>query len=167
MAEHPDITLIKRGYEAFNNADVATLSEIIAADAQQHMVGDNLVSGDYKGVESILGFYGRLAELTNGTYGVDIESMFTDGEGKVVVIHNQRGERNGTQLTDAPGADLHGRRRQDRRVARHHRGSRGRRRVLGLSRTTAPLDRFGRVGHTNGRPRCGPPVRAVGGGTGI
>ena len=98
MAEHPDITLIKRGYEAFNNADVATLSEIIAADAQQHMVGDNLVSGDYKGVESILGFYGRLAELTNGTYGVDIESMFTDGEGKVVVIHNQRGERNGTQL---------------------------------------------------------------------
>jgi hypothetical protein len=99
MAEHPDITLIKRGYAAFNNADVATLSEIIASDAQQHMVGNNIVSGDYKGLENILGFYGKLAELTNGTYGVEIESMFTDGAGKVVVVHTQRGERNGKQLT--------------------------------------------------------------------
>ena len=99
MAEHPDITLIRKGYEAFNNADVAALSELIAADAVQHMVGDNLVSGDHKGLENILGMYGKLAELTNGTYGVDVESMFTDGNGKVVVVHRQRGERNGKQLS--------------------------------------------------------------------
>ncbi|HZP29180.1 MAG TPA: nuclear transport factor 2 family protein [Acidimicrobiia bacterium] len=98
MAEHPDITLIRKGYEAFNRADVATLSEILASDVEQHMVGDNLVSGDYKGRDNVLGFYGKLAELTGGTYGCDIESMFTDGRGKVVVVHRQRGERNGRTI---------------------------------------------------------------------
>jgi ketosteroid isomerase-like protein len=99
MAEHPDITLIRKGYDAFNRADVATLSEILASDVEQHMVGDNLLSGDYKGLDNVLGFYGKLAELTGGTYGCDVESMFTDGCGKVVVVHRQRGERNGRTIT--------------------------------------------------------------------
>src|SRR5689334_14631013 len=98
MAKHPDITLIRKGYDAFNRADVATLSEILASDVEQHMVGDNQVSGDYKGRDNVLGFYGRLAELTGGTYGVDIESVFTDGRGKVVVVHGQRGERDGRTI---------------------------------------------------------------------
>ena len=99
MAEHPDITLIRKGYDAFNRADVATLSEILASDVEHHMFGDSQVSGDYKGLDDVLGFYGRLAELTGGTYGCDIESMFTGGNGKVVVVHRQRGERNGRQIT--------------------------------------------------------------------
>jgi ketosteroid isomerase-like protein len=98
MAEHPDITLIRKGYDAFNRADVAALSELLASDVEQHMVGDNLVSGDYKGLDNVLGFYGKLAELTGGTYGVDIESAFTDGRGKVVIVHRQRGERNGRTI---------------------------------------------------------------------
>ena len=68
MAEHPDVTLVKRGYEAFNSADIATLTELIADDAVQTMVGDNLVSGEFKGRDNILGMYGKLGELTNGTY---------------------------------------------------------------------------------------------------
>jgi uncharacterized protein len=99
MAEHPDITLIRKGYDAFNRADIATLSEVLAPDVEQHMAGDNLVSGDYKGRENVLAFYGKLAELTGGTYGVDIESVFTDGTGKVVVVHRQRGERDGRKIT--------------------------------------------------------------------
>ena len=68
MAEHPDVTLVKNGYDAFNSADIATLTEIIADDAVQHMVGDNLVSGEFKGLDKILGMYGKIAEITNGTY---------------------------------------------------------------------------------------------------
>jgi ketosteroid isomerase-like protein len=98
MAEHPDVTLVRRGYEAFNNSDVATLSELIAEDATQHMVGDNLVSGDFKGREAILGLYGRIAELTGGTYRVEILQTFTDGHGTVVVVHRQTGTREGRQL---------------------------------------------------------------------
>jgi ketosteroid isomerase-like protein len=98
MAEHPDVTLVRRGYEAFNNADVATLSELIADDATQHMVGDNLVSGDFKGRDAVLALYGRIAELTGGTYRVEILQTFTDGDGTVVVVHRQTATRDGKQL---------------------------------------------------------------------
>jgi hypothetical protein len=98
MAEHPDVTIVKRGYTAFNRADVATLTELIAEDATQHMVGDNLVSGDFKGRDAILGMYARIAELTDGTYRCDIEQIFTDGAGTVVVVHRQTAERNGNRL---------------------------------------------------------------------
>jgi ketosteroid isomerase-like protein len=98
MAEHPDVTLVKRGYEAFNAADVDTLTELIADDAVQTMVGNNLVSGEFKGRDSILGMYGKIAELTNGTYSVAVEQTFTDGNGTVVVVHRQTAERNGRRL---------------------------------------------------------------------
>jgi ketosteroid isomerase-like protein len=98
MAEHPDVTLVKRGYEAFNAADVDTLTELIADDAVQTMVGDNLVSGEFKGRDSILGMYGKIAELTNGTYSVAVEQTFTDGNGTVVVVHRQTAERNDKRL---------------------------------------------------------------------
>ena len=98
MAEHPDVTLVKRGYEAFNSADVATLTELIADDAVQTMVGDNLVSGEYKGRDTILGMYAKLGELTNGTYAVEVEQTFTDGNGTVVVVHRQTAERDGKRL---------------------------------------------------------------------
>jgi ketosteroid isomerase-like protein len=89
---------VKRGYAAFNNADIETLTELIAEDATQHMVGDNLVSGEYKGRDAIFAMYARLGELTNGTYRADIEQIFTDGEGTVVVVHRQTAQRNGKQL---------------------------------------------------------------------
>jgi ketosteroid isomerase-like protein len=98
LAEHPDVTLVKRGYEAFNAADVDTLTELIADDAVQTMVGNNLVSGEFKGRDSILGMYGKIAELTNGTYSVAVEQTFTDGNGTVVVVHRQTAERNGKRL---------------------------------------------------------------------
>jgi ketosteroid isomerase-like protein len=98
MAEHPDITLVKRGYAAFASADIPTLSELLAPDAVQHMPGSNQISGDYKSRDEILAFYGRLAELTDGTYGVEPESFFTDGNGTVTVVHRLRGQRNGKQL---------------------------------------------------------------------
>ena len=135
MAEHPDVTLVKRGYEAFNSADIATLTELIADDAVQTMVGDNLVSGEFKGRDNILGMYAKLGELTNGTYAVEIEQTFTDGNGTVVVVHRQTAERDGQAPRQPSGADLQDRRRQDRVTDRHERRHRQRRRVLQLTRT--------------------------------
>jgi ketosteroid isomerase-like protein len=42
--------------------------------------------------------YGRIGELTGGTYKVDVEQTFTNGKGTVVVVHRQTAQRNGKQL---------------------------------------------------------------------
>ena len=90
MAEHPDVTLVKRGYAAFNSGDMATLAELVAEDATQHMVGDNLLSGEHKGRNAIFAMYARLGELTNGTYrdGRELDNrqalIFTILDGSIV-----------------------------------------------------------------------------------
>jgi uncharacterized protein len=83
MAEHPNAALVRRGFEAFNSADIATLSEIIAPDAVQHMPGNNRLSGDHKGLENILGMYGSLAEATGGTFRATVESIYANDRGAV------------------------------------------------------------------------------------
>src|SRR2546430_8029054 len=40
--------LIERGFEAFNNGDAATLTELIASDCVQRVPGSNRFSGDHK-----------------------------------------------------------------------------------------------------------------------
>ena len=68
MGEHPDVALVRRGYQAFATGDVETLSEVIAEDATQYQPGTGAMAGDHKGRQAILEFYGRLAAETDGTF---------------------------------------------------------------------------------------------------
>lgn len=118
MAEHPDVALVRRGYEAFAASDVETLSQIIAEDATQYQPGTSTMSGEHKGRQAILEFYGRLASETNGTFQVHLDRLYTDGQGKVVATHRATAERNGRQLDawtalnftihDGVARDIHG-----------------------------------------------------------
>jgi ketosteroid isomerase-like protein len=95
MAEHPHITLVRRGYEAFSRGDMQTLTQIIAHDAVQHVGGDNVMTGDHKGVEAILAYYGRTMEETNGTFKVELDTLAADGHGHVMARHHVTASRNG------------------------------------------------------------------------
>ncbi len=97
MSEHPNATLVRRGFAAFSSGDFDTLSEIIAPDAEQHLTGDHLVSGDYKGRDAIFGLYAKLAELTDGTLRVDLEHVATSGD-QVVALYRETGQREGRTL---------------------------------------------------------------------
>jgi uncharacterized protein len=98
MSEHPDIALVRRGYEAFSAGDSATLAEIIAPDATQFQPGSSELAGEHKGVEAILDFYGRLARETEGSFRAELQHLYTDGQGKVVATHRSTGSRYGRQL---------------------------------------------------------------------
>jgi hypothetical protein len=118
MAEHPDVALVRRGYVAFSSGDVATLSELLAEDARQYQPGSGSMSGEFRGRDAILAFYVRLASETNGTFRVELEHVYTDGEGRVVACSRntaQRGDRRlntGAALVftikDGKAQDLHG-----------------------------------------------------------
>jgi len=97
MAEHQNATLVRRGYQAFAAGDVATLSEIIAPDAVQHMPGHNAFSGDHKGRDAILAMYGQLAERSGGTLKVELEEVYANDE-EVVTVYHSTGTRDGKQL---------------------------------------------------------------------
>ena len=92
------MTLVRRGYAAFNTGDVATLREILSHDVVQHSPGTSQVAGIYKGIDAVLGLYAKLGELTGGTFRAQLIDVFGDGQGHVTSVHQTTGTRNGTTL---------------------------------------------------------------------
>ncbi len=97
MSEHPNATLIRRGYEAFNTGDIAFFVESYAADIVEHQPGHNIMSGEYNGVEAVLGFYGRLAAETGGTFRAELEQVLANDQ-RVVAVHHSTATRAGKTL---------------------------------------------------------------------
>ncbi len=95
---HPNEDLVRRGYEAFNQADMDTLSEIIAADAVHRVPGSHQLSGEYKGRDEVFGYYAKLSELTDGTVAAELVSARAEGDDAVVARHRNRGKRGGKTL---------------------------------------------------------------------
>ena len=97
MAEHPNAAIIRDGFDMFNRADIEGLSNLIAADAVQRMPGNNVVSGEHKGRDNILAMYGKLGELSGGTFQAVIDQIYANDD-RVVVIYRGTAERGSKKL---------------------------------------------------------------------
>jgi ketosteroid isomerase-like protein len=86
---------VRRGYDAFGKGDMDTLRSIMTPDVIQNVPGNNQVSGEYKGVDSVLGYYGTLFELTGGTLKAELQSVTDDGPDKVLAVHRLSAQRGG------------------------------------------------------------------------
>ena len=98
MAESKE-DIVRRGYQAFVEGDMETLGSLYTDDVVQTMPGKNLVSGEYKGRDNVLGLYGKFFELSGGTFKVELKSLRTEGD-KVISVHDAQGERGGKSLSD-------------------------------------------------------------------
>jgi len=87
--------LVRRGYQAFNTGDFDTLRTILSHDVVQHVPGKSQVAGAYKGIDAVLGYYGKLAELTDGQFRADLIDVFGDGQGHVASLHQVTATRAG------------------------------------------------------------------------
>lgn len=86
---------VRQGYEAFGKGDMDTLRSIMTPDVIQSVPGKSQVSGDHKGIDDVLDYYGTLFELTGGTLKADLQSVKDDGADKVVAVHHLTAQRNG------------------------------------------------------------------------
>lgn len=93
MTENAQI--MKRAYQAFSSGDLATLKELIAEDAVWHVPGKSSLSGDYRGHDEILGFFGMLMELSNGTFKAELQDVTASDEHAVNLdrLTAKRGEK--------------------------------------------------------------------------
>jgi ketosteroid isomerase-like protein len=97
---HPNEDLIRRGFEAFSTGDMDTLrNEIFAPDVIYHVPGRSQLSGDYTGIDEVLGFFGKLFELTGGTFRVELHDVLANNE-HGIALSPATGEREGKSLQD-------------------------------------------------------------------
>jgi ketosteroid isomerase-like protein len=90
--------IVRRAYEAFNTADMATLTELIAEDASWHTPGRSPIAGDHRGRDAVFAQFGRYGGETGGTFKAALQQVFVAEDGRVVGFHHNSGERNGKQL---------------------------------------------------------------------
>lgn len=103
---HANEDRVRQGYEAFAKGDLEGVGTLFSDDIVWHVPGKNQFSGDYKGVQEVIGFFGKTMEWANGTFKVqthDIIANDTHGIGLVTAS----GERDGKRWTDNQVHVLH------------------------------------------------------------
>jgi ketosteroid isomerase-like protein len=97
MSAHDNGELIRSGYEAFSKGDMETIAKIFATDIQWNISGRNMISGTYDGQDETFAFFGKLMELTDGSFSVAVHDLLASDD-HVVVLARESGSRNGKSL---------------------------------------------------------------------
>jgi uncharacterized protein len=86
MAEHPNVARIRDLYAASAEGDSAVLNDLFAEDLMWHEGGRNQLSGEYRGREAVFGYFGKLMEVTEGSFHLDLHAVFADDEHAVALV---------------------------------------------------------------------------------
>lgn len=91
MAEHQNAVRIREGYAAFARGDFALLNDLLADDLVWHHGGRSHLAGDYLGRDAVYELFGKLIEVTQGTFRMDLEAAFANDElGVALVLASSR-----------------------------------------------------------------------------
>lgn len=98
---HPNEEVLRKGYSAFNSGDMDAVRETFAEDIVWHIGGRSPLSGDYKGIEEVLGFFGKLTQSFDQPPQIDIHDVLANDEHGVVLISatSKRGGKERTALS--------------------------------------------------------------------
>ena len=93
-----NLEIVRRGYKAFNSADMKALTEIFDKSASWHTPGRGPLAGDSKGREATFGQFGKYVGETAGTFKASLRQLFNSDDGRVVGVHHNSAERDGKRL---------------------------------------------------------------------
>jgi len=62
--EHPNVTVVREGFEAFARGDTAWMDEHLADDVVWHVGGNSKWAGTYQGKAKVLEYFARSAQAT-------------------------------------------------------------------------------------------------------
>jgi ketosteroid isomerase-like protein len=91
---HPNEKVIRDVLAAFQAGNREAIARIYAEDVVLHIPGDNLLSGDYKGLDEVLDALARFKKLTNETWTAELHDLLANEE-HAVALFTRRGERGG------------------------------------------------------------------------
>jgi ketosteroid isomerase-like protein len=105
VSEHPHATRAREGFERFVQGDLPALLDLFADDAVWHVPGSMALSGAHRGRDAIIQFLRRTAELTGGTYRVELLWTVADDD-HLVAVYRAQGERPEGRVLDIEQALL-------------------------------------------------------------
>jgi uncharacterized protein len=94
---HSNEAMVRKAYDALGKGDIPKVLSAFADDIQWHELGSSPLSGEYKGKQEVLGFFGKLMELSEGTFHLRIEEVLGNDR-YVLALVEEHGERDGKTL---------------------------------------------------------------------
>ncbi len=98
MTDHPNATLLRNGYEAFEKGDMAVLTDLFAENVVWHVPGDSPISGEHRGREAVFAAFAKTAQLSGGSFKIEVHDVLANDE-HTVALTRATGSRQGRQLT--------------------------------------------------------------------
>ncbi|MEV5379322.1 MULTISPECIES: nuclear transport factor 2 family protein [Streptomyces] len=93
--------LIEGAYRAFAIGDIPAVLQAFAEEITWHVPGRSPLSGDYRGHREIVEFFGRVMELSEGSFRIRVDDVLTDTS-RVVVLCTVSAERSGRAPWSSP-----------------------------------------------------------------
>jgi len=95
---HPNEVPVRAFFDAAAKRDINGIMECWADDVVLHYHGRNPVAGTYRGKQEVLGAYGKMAQLTGGTFRrIEPHDVLATDE-HVVALARVGAERDGRSL---------------------------------------------------------------------
>jgi ketosteroid isomerase-like protein len=98
MTPEENVAIMQRAYDAFNAADIDTLTEVFDEGIAWHLPGRSSMAKDYQGRDATLTYFGQLGQETGGTFQAELEQLFAGPDGRVIGLQRSTGERDGKRL---------------------------------------------------------------------
>ena len=92
MTEHPNVRLVRRGYECFAAGDLDALREFMADAVVWHEPGRSPLGGDYQGPEGVVEFLSKLKDLSDGTFTMELVDVLGTPE-RAVALQEETARR--------------------------------------------------------------------------
>ncbi len=105
MADHPNATLLRNGYEAFDKGDMATITNLFAENVVWHVPGDSPISGEHRGGETVFAAFAKTVELSGGSFKIELHDVLANDE-HAVALTRGTASRQGRQLS-SPDTDVY------------------------------------------------------------
>lgn len=91
---HRNEELLRKGYAAFIEGDLAAIRELFAEDIVWHEPGNNPLSGTYKGRDEVFGFLAQVVTLSEGTFSLEVHDILANDTHGVAIL-SANATRNG------------------------------------------------------------------------
>ena len=97
-----DVDIVRALFGAFASGDLASLSDLLHADATWHHHNDDRHGGIHRGADAVVAYLTESALVTAGTLHAEPQSVLADGQGLVAVPLRFSASRPDGRTIDGP-----------------------------------------------------------------
>ncbi|MGZ6793868.1 MAG: nuclear transport factor 2 family protein [Mycobacteriales bacterium] len=97
--DHPNAKRTREAFEAFTRGDLETVRASLTSDCAWTNAGTSPIAGTYKGWDSISAMFGKLIDLTDGTFSMKVVSCMADDQ-HAVTIYDATSTIHGKKATE-------------------------------------------------------------------